>query len=168
MIGLLLGNWQRILVYAALAVLILSLAELDGYRRGERKLYEYKAEQATKEVAFVTKVLLLRGEVTERVVTRYVKVAAKTQVVTNTIEKEVVRYVETNPGYCLDRQWGRLHDAAALDTVPEPASVTDGAGGVPTAAAAIQTVTENYGACFRNAERLTALQAWVREQEAAK
>jgi hypothetical protein len=55
----------RILVYSALAGLVLSLAELDGYRRGEKKLYEYQAKQATAAVAIVVK----RGAVTERVVT---------------------------------------------------------------------------------------------------
>lgn len=164
MLGLILGSWRRVAVYAALAFLILSLAELDGYRRGEKKLYEYQAQQATAAVAIVVK----REAATERVVTKYVKVAAKTQTVTNTIEKEIVRYVETNPGYCLDRQWGRLHDAAALDAIPDSPSVTDGTGGVPTAAAAIQTVAGNYGACIRNAEKLTALQEWVREQEGVK
>lgn len=156
--------WQRILVYSALVVLVLSLAELDGYRRGEKKLFEYQAKQATAAVAVVVK----RGAVTERIVTQYIKVAAKTQVVTNTIEKEVLKYVETNPGSCLDRQWGRLHDAAALDTVPDAPSVADGTSGAPTAAAAIQTITYNYGACQRNADKLTALQAWVRAMEAVR
>lgn len=39
---------------------------------------------------------------------------------------------------------------------------------VLTAAAALNTVTENYAACRRTADRLDWLQAWVREQAAVK
>lgn len=118
MIGLLLGSWQRVAIYASLAALLLGMAELDGYRRGEKKLYEYQAEQANAAVAIVTK----RGAVTEKVITKYVKVAGKTQVVTNTIEKEVLKYA--NAGTCLDDDWRMLHDAAA-NNLPETSGDPD-------------------------------------------
>jgi hypothetical protein len=98
------------------------------------------------------------------VVTRYIKVAGKTQTVTNTVTKEVVRYAQANPGFCLDARWGELHDAAAENVVPPTAVDPDGAARAPTAAGALETITENYGACHRTADRLEALQQWVREQ----
>lgn len=97
-------------------------------------------------------------------VTRYIKVKGDTEVVTQTITKEVVRYAEANPGYCLDAGWRLLHDNAARNAIPDPGVKPDGEGGAPTAATAIQTVTGNYAACNRTADRLDALQAWVREQ----
>ena len=132
-----------------------------GYQLGRGALDDYIGKQAVEAVRIVT----LRGQVTERVVTHYVKVAGETQVVTNTIEKEVVRYAETHPGACLDPDWGRLHDAAALNAVPQPPGAADAARGAPEAAAALQTVTGNYTACHRAVDRLDALQLWVREQQ---
>ena len=103
-----------------------------------------------------------------RVVDRYVKVKGDTQVVTETITKEVVRYADANPGTCLDAGWRLLHDAAAANTVPDPGLKPDAAAGAPTAAAALQTVSANYAACWRTANRLDALQAWIREQQAVR
>lgn len=120
-------DWPRIVAYGVVLVLAAALLELDGYRRGERQLWEYQAAQATEAVRIVTK----RGEVTERVITKYEKVAGETQVVTNTIEKEVVRYADSNPGACLDDDWRRLHDAAAANEVPDPAAGPDGSVRAP-------------------------------------
>lgn len=164
MIAFILGNWQRFAVWGAVGAAVLAAAWFHGYTRGELKLYDYKITEATQALSIVVK----RGEVTERVVTRYVKVAGATRTITNIVEKEVVRYVERNPGSCLDPQWGRLHDAAALNRIPDAQSVADGAAGAPTAAAAIETVSSNYAACNRNADRLESLQAWVKDQEAVK
>jgi hypothetical protein len=93
-----------------------------------------------------------------------VKVKGDTRTVTQTVEKEVIKYVDTNPGHCLDSTWGLLHDAAAANTVSTPAGRADGAGGAPTAAEALQAVTDSYAGCHRTADRLDALQAWVLEQ----
>jgi hypothetical protein len=120
-IALLLGNWQRIAVYAALVGLVLSLAELDGYRRGEKKLYEYQAQQATAAVAIVVK----RGAITERVVTRYVKVREDRKEAADEIKKEVETYANTSA--CLDDDWRRLHDAAAIGALPRAPAAADDA-----------------------------------------
>lgn len=125
-------GWQRYLVYGALALAVMGMAWIHGYSRGERKLYTYQAEQAREAV----RIIKARGEVTERVVTRYIKVAGETQVVTNTVEKEVVRYATLNPGSCLDPGWGRLHDAAARNQLPEPEPPADGPLRAPAAAPA--------------------------------
>lgn len=153
---------SRWVVYGFIAVLVIALAELDGYRRGERKLFEYQADQAKEGARIVVK----QGKVTERVITKYVKVAGDTKVVTNTVEKEVVRYANT--GNCLDAAWGRLHDAAALNTIPSPSGGSDAASRAPAASEALQAVTASYAACHRTADRLDALQEWVRGQVSAR
>lgn len=154
------GNWQRVLVYAALALVLFAAVWMWGYTRGKATLFEYQAKQATAAVA----VARARNVVTERVVKEYIRVAGVTQTITQTIEKEVVKYAYLNPGSCLDARWRELHDAAAEDRLPAPPIVAHGAAGAPTAATAIAAVTDNYAACHRNAERLAALQKWVSEQ----
>lgn len=134
----------------------------QGYKVGASKLEAYRAEQLQQATRINTK----RAEVTERVVTKYItKVVPKTEIVTRTVEKEVIRYAESNPGMCLDGAWRVLHDAAAANTVPDPARIPYGAAGAPPRAAeALGTVTENYAGCHRVADRLEALQEWVRGQ----
>lgn len=77
-------------------------------------------EQVLREnVQVAQKIVIKQGAATERVVVKYVKVAGATKVVTETIEKEVTKYAETNPGLCLDAAWRRLHDGSALNTLPK-------------------------------------------------
>jgi len=160
MIAALLGNWQRLVIYGLLIAGVLAASAGWGYMKGVERLYAYQAKQATQAVKIVVK----QGAVTERIVERFVKVQGATKIVTQTVEKEVVRYVETNPGPCLDAEWRRLHDAAAANTISTPAGPADGAGGAPSAAEALEAVTASYAACHRTADKLELLQAWVREQ----
>lgn len=150
----------RIAAGAAVIIAAFATGYVHGLRSEAERHNEYVAAQAQQAVRIAAK----QAATDQRVVTRYVKVKADAQAVTQTIEKEVIRYVETNPGACLDRQWQRVHDAAALDVIPDPPSVADGTAGAPSAATALETVTENYAACNRNADRLEALQAWVKAQ----
>ena len=154
------GNWSRIAIYGLVIVGALGAAAGVGYHQGVKRLWTYQAEQAKEAVKIVVK----QGKVTERVVTKYITIRAKAEVVERTVEKEVIRYVDKNPGHCLDPLWRRLHDAST-GTVPDPASGTDDPGGAPTAAEALETVTQNNARCIRTADRLDALQEWVREQQ---
>ena len=164
MLAFVIANYGRFIAYGVAALAVASTIWLHGYGRGVQKLYDYQVAQATEAV----KVIVKQGAVTERVVTKYVKVQGRTRVITNTIEREVVRYAAQNTTSCLDTDWGRLHDAAAIGAVSEAPGAADGATGAPKASAAIQTITENYGACHRNAEKLTALQQWVLLQSQTK
>ena len=155
----LLGNWQKYLIIGLVILAAAGVVWMHGYGKGSSRLFEYKAEQAEEAVRIIVK----RGEVTEKVVTKYVERKAKTQVVTQTIEKEVIKYAEANPGVCLDRDFRRLHDQSALN-LSESSKPVDGEGGAPPASTVLETVTKNYSACHRTADRLDALQEWVREQ----
>lgn len=132
-----------------------------GYAKGRDRLDQYIAAQAVA----ATKIVARQGEVTAKVIAKHIKVAGETRVITETIEREVIRYADANPaGVCLDARWGVLHDAAALNTVPDPARLADGAGTAPAAAQALGAVTQNYARHHACADRLDALQEWVREQ----
>ena len=160
-VNFLTGNWTRLIIYGALALAAIAVIWGHGYHKGVQRLWDYQVEQAQQAV----KIIVKQGTVTERVVTKYIKVQAKAQIIERTIEKEVVRYAQDHPGLCLDHQWRRLHDAAALGAIPQPATPADGASGAPEAATALQTVTENYARCLRTATRLDALQEWVEAQK---
>jgi len=152
--------WWR---YAALGALLLAVGIsglVYGFGLGSERLEAYIGRQAVQ----AGKIAKAREIVTQKVITRYVKVQGETKTVTETVEKEVTRYAETNPSLRLDSQWRMLHDHAATNTVPRTAPGPDGASGAPTAASALATVTANYAACHRTADRLDSLQEWIREQ----
>lgn len=157
---LLLLGWQRYAVYGALALALLAVAWVHGYSRGERKLWEYQAEQARAAVPIIVK----QGATTERIVTKYrdriVEVAGATQ----TIEKEIVRYVPPSADPVLGLGWVYLHDAAASGAVPKPPEGVDVSSPAVAASEALQGVVGNYGTCHGTALQLMALQEWVRAQ----
>jgi hypothetical protein len=94
-----------------------------GYMTGKSKLIEYQAAQATE----AARIVVLQGEVTERVITRYIKVKGDTEIVTREVEREVTRYAQANPdGLCIDAEWVRLHNAAATNAVSKSTGRPDG------------------------------------------
>ena len=155
------GNWMRLAVYGLVILGALATAAGVGYHKGVQRLWDYQVEQAKAAVAIVVR----QGKVTERVVTKYITIRAKAQIVEKEVEREVIRYVDKNPGHCLDPEWGRLHDAST-GALPDPAGRTDGESrAAPTAADTLETVTQNNARCIRTADRLDALQEWIREQQ---
>ena len=154
----------RVGVVALIALSLFAYGWFKGNEHGTEKLNKYIGEQAVEAV----RIAKGREKVTTEVVTKYVAVRGKTEVVTKTVEKEVVRYAESNPGFCLDLAWRVLHDDAAANRVPDPRLKPDAASGAPKAAEALEGVTENYAACHRTADRLEAIQQWVRAQAAVK
>jgi hypothetical protein len=91
--------------------------------------------------------------------------AAAIVTVTKTIIKD--RYVYVKDTDCaLSGGFRVLHDAAAHGVLPQPAAIADAAAA--PAADVADTVATNYGTCHQIAERLTALQAWVRAQQDLK
>ena len=109
-----LGRW---LVIGLIGLVLFGYGWFRGNEHGTAKLSEYIGKQAEAAVRIVTK----RGVVTERVLTKYIKVAGATKVVTQTVEKEVLKYAENNPGLCLDTEFRRLHDRASTNAVPKSA-----------------------------------------------
>ena len=89
----------------------------------------------------------------------------QTRVVYRTINREVIKYVQSSrPADCrLDAEWVRLHNAAAMSSVPATASQPARSA---SATDAIVTVTGNYESCHETADRLRGLQSWVRAQQA--
>ncbi|MDT8311916.1 MAG: hypothetical protein RQ732_10755 [Methylophaga sp.] len=91
------------------------------------------------------------------------------KIVTRTITKEVIRYVQDpDAGNCrLPDRWVRIHDAAAGGSVDLPGDSTtttkpDESATKITDIEALGVVTENYGTCQQLRNQLTSLQEWVR------
>ena len=154
------------LARAGVVVLILAAAFgagwVKGNQHGTQKLTDYQGAQALASI----KVIIKQGAVTERVLTKYLERVKLVEGATTTIEKEVTKYVDSKPlalACMLDNRWVRLHDAAAGAIPPAPVQPADTAGALP-APAALPTITKNYAAGNRNADKLDALQEWIREQ----
>lgn len=161
MIGFITGNWVRIAIYGMVILGALATAAGWGYHRGVKKLWDYQVEQAQQAV----KIIVKQGTVTERIVTEYIEIEGKTRTITNTIEKEVIRYVEAGLDRCpLSRGAVELHDTAAANTLPDPARSVDAAASGLETAALTKACTENYAEYHRTAARLTALQKWILQQ----
>lgn len=152
----------RIAVWAVAGLSLGFAIWFHGYMTGDDNLTEYKGKQATEAVSIVVK----QGKVTEKVITEYVTVTVpKTEVVTRTIEKEVIRYETAKLDTCpLSVAAVSLHDSAAANTVPDPARSIDGTPSGIETSALTKTATENYALCHQTANRLRALQEWVTEQ----
>ena len=160
------GPMGALYKWGVIALLIAAFGAFSwfkGNEHGTQKLIDYQAKQATEAV----KVIVKQGEATVRVIDHYIQVKGATKVVTETVEKEVIKYVESKPlamACMLDNRWIGLHDSAATGTVPGPAAPTDGASGGIDAAQALPGITGNYAKANRNKDRYEGLKAWVREQ----
>jgi hypothetical protein len=93
--------------------------------------------------------------------------AREREVIIETIENEVVRYVPTPvdcPVQHLDSEWVRLHNASATRTLPHAATPSGGLNATPrTPSDALGVVTGNYFRYQRLADQLSGLQAYVAE-----
>ena len=149
--------WFRLLALAGLIAALFGYGWMKGAQHGERRLAAAESKALKEGVRIVT----LRGAVTTRIETKYLPQIARTEVITETIVREVPVYVartdpDLSPGFRV------LHDAAAAGRVPDPASLADAAT-VPAQTAA-ETIAANYGACRADQLRLQGLQEWVTEQ----
>lgn len=152
----------RILLYGALILSLIAFGWVRGSHNEAKKHIAYIQKQA----AEATRIAQARTVVTERVLTKYLtKTVPQTQVVTETIEKEVVRYVDAKLDTCpLSAGAVELHDAAAAKRVPNPAKSLDGAASGLAASALTEACTANYATAHKNADKLRGLQEWISEQ----
>ncbi|MGH6979023.1 MAG: hypothetical protein ACRED4_07010 [Brevundimonas sp.] len=115
-----------------------------------------------------------QADVTSAVETKAAEAQVQIRTVTQTIIKEVPVYVspETDARFALPVGLVRVHDAAAAGhPLPEPSGQPDDAAGnaqpsdIPPSRLAA-TIAANYGVCLADAARFSALQDWIRQQQA--
>lgn len=118
------GPYATLAKWGVIALLVVSFGAFSwvkGNAHGTQKLLNYQGKQ----IVEASRISAARERVTEKVVVKYVKVKGDNKIVTDTVEKEVIKYA--NPGYCLDPSWRVLHDAAAANAVPPAGFQLDGA-----------------------------------------
>ena len=158
-------------LYAALIALVLSAGGMLGYKWNEAAVLRAEARgKAWQASALGEKEARNREAAGYKVVNKYVdrviQLEGKTVEVIKLIPQQIgcsdVAGVPT-----LDGPWRVSHDAGVSLANGTPGD-TDNPRGTPegvTPTQAAQTVVENYAACGRNREKLTALQEWVKTQK---
>lgn len=141
-----------------LKILAITLLLTGTYSAG----FMYRDHTAQKEeLSFIKKVSQYERELNERLDNVSIKEVEKEVQTTKYITKEVIKYVKSKPDSCtLNDGWVQLHDGAAVGSMPEDSETSNVSH---DSTEAIITVTENYGNCRENFEKLKALQKWVDE-----
>lgn len=151
----------------ALIAVIVGLFAAGVHWKAERIAHAAELAKLHKEVATARYEAAI-AQATVKVVTKYVDRIVKVQGVTRVITKEIPVYVTStaDAGCVIPAGFVRVHDAAAAGVVPQPAGDPDApAPGVALSTVA-ETVTDNYGVAHEIAAQLTALQDWIRAQQA--
>lgn len=160
MLNLIIGGWR----FLAVGFVVGALTSGVGVWWLRDQMAAHSEVRQAREVV---RTIVRQGAVTTRVETRYVARAAEVRTVTRTITREIphVLPVEVDQRFPLPNGFVRLHDAAALGTVPDTASVPDGAASDVTASEAASVIVDNYGTYYQTREQLLALQDWIRQQQ---
>jgi hypothetical protein len=150
---------------ALIAVLIGAVLAVCGYVQGAAHVTKQWNEAKAKQAAAVAKVETKQAEATVKVVTQYVDRVQVVRERGKTITQQVTKYVPLSAP-ALPYGFRLLHDAAASGVpLPDAAASLDG----PSVSAqdVASTVSDNYASCRAEYEKLTSLQDWISEQQAA-
>jgi hypothetical protein len=145
-----------VLAFAAFCLGLIAYGE-------HRKQIEWDAAIAVQAVQAAENVIKAE-ENTASVVTRYIRVKGETQVITETVEKEVVKYVDSpHPACLLDREFERVwDDANRLSAAAGPAGGT-AAGAADLEAATVLRAHAGDARAFADLrDRYAALVEWVK------
>ena len=151
----------RLLALAALGLALVGFGWVKGAGHVQAQWDAAVQQQALQ----ATAVREEQAQATVEVITEYVDRVRVVREKGDTIIKEVPVYVpvQADAACTINRGFVRLHDAAAVGALPEPARDTDAAAASIALSAVAGTVATNYQTCHDNAEQLRALQSWVRE-----
>lgn len=180
MLTFLISPFAKLLLIVAVVAAIFG----TGYWRGARAIQTRWdvaiAQQAVKSAETVVRV----AENTAQIVTKYIQVRGKTQVRTETVEKEVIRYVEAQHPACFianefEWVWDDLSRMRGADTdnmppLADPSSRTD--GGNDSGLTTVEILSAHAAdaqAYYELRDRYIALVEWVQtsyalQQEGAR
>ena len=150
----------KIAAATMLAAALFSAGLYVGHKWGVSSCYEATIEAQAHSIETGIK----QAVVSDKTVTEYVDRVQIVQGKSRTIIKEIPIYVKDT--CTLSAGWRMLHDSAVKSELPDTTRIADAeAIGLE---AATQTILENYQACNVNAETLSSLQRWVREESAIR
>jgi hypothetical protein len=152
----------RILAILLLGVGLFSYGYFKGHHSASQKADERMAKFEADAKAKYDELYNKKSQIDEKVVTKYVD---RVVYVTKWRNKnvEIARTVPDNG--MLSNGWVHVHDASATASAADPTKAADGSSSGVTATEALGGVVDNYGTCKANAEKLIALQNWIKEQE---
>ena len=151
---------SKIAICTTLCAALFSAGLYVGHKWGVAACYEatIEAQRHTIETG------IKQAVVSDKTVTKYVDRVQIVQGKSRTIIREIPIYVKDT--CTLSADWRMLHDSAIYNELPDPARIADAeAIGLE---AATQTILENYQACNVNAETLSSLQQWLRDESAIR
>ena len=151
----------RLLALVALAAALIGFGWVKGAGHVQARWDAAVQQQSLQTAALRER----QAQATVKVVTEYVDRVRIVREKGDTIIKEVPVYVpvQADAACTINRGFVRLHDAAAAGELPEPAGNADASAAGLALSAVATTVTTNYQTCHENAEKLRALQKWIRE-----
>ena len=167
--GILLGPYFKLATYALTAVIAFGVGwQVHSWKADAADLARMEADQAAIEAAAeqARKVVELRQARTDLAAELEIERAKEARVVERIVIDEVIKYVQTPAAsQCgVDADGVRIINRAAVPAVPQAPGQPDDRAGDATAARIVQSVTDNYAACYRVRNQLLALQDWVRAQ----
>ena len=155
-----LSSGTKIAIATTLAAALFSAGLYVGHKWGVSACYEATIEAQAHSIETGIK----QAVVSDQTVTQYVDRVQIVQGKSREIIKEVKVYVQDT--CTLSGGFRLLHDSAVNNELPSPSRIADAE--TISVEAVAQTVIENYQACNVNAETLSSLQGWVREQSAIR
>ncbi len=155
----------RWLMLAGLGLALFMAGWAKGVAHEQRTQLDAQRDAAVQIVQVERK----QAAVSQQVVQRHEAGRARDRMVTKTIEREVIRYVQaTSNNDCrIDRDWLRLHTAAVMSADPDSPRVADATATSATAGDVLATDASNYAACHETTRQLVDLQAWLQAQQLA-
>ena len=150
----------KIAIATTLCAALFSAGLYVGHKWGVSACYEATIEAQRHTIETGVK----QAVVSDKTVTEYVDRVQIVQGKSREIIKEVKVYVQDT--CTLSGGFRLLHDSAIYNELPSPSRIVDAE--TISVEAVAQTVIENYQTCHVNAETLSSLQGWVREQSAIR
>ena len=150
----------KIAIATTLCAALFSAGLYVGHKWGVAACYEATIEAQAHSIETGVK----QAVVSDKTVTEYVDRVQIVQGKSREIIKEVKVYVQDT--CTMSGGFRLLHDSADYNELPSPSRIVDAE--TISVEAVAQTVIENYQTCHVNAETLSSLQGWVREQSAIR
>ena len=154
----------RILAMVLLIISVAGFGYVKGYSHAENK-YELEKEKfaADSERKF-NELLIKKNKVDIQVVTEYLE---KKVYITKWRERNesLIDEIPIRTVCDLPNGWVSIHNSSANGIHADTTSASDGTPSGINTSEALGGIVENYGTCHETAEKLKALQKWIREQK---
>ena len=151
----------RLLALAALGIALYGFGWIKGAGQVQA---QWDAATAAQQQALAN-AQIRQAEATVQVVTKYVDRIQVVQEKGDTLIQEIPVYVpvQADAACTVHRGFVSLHDAAAGGELPTAPGDPDAPAEGLALSAVAATVVSNYQTCHENAEKLKALQDWIRQ-----